>query len=36
VTWGGWQVPTLVEVAVGAVPGLVMPVVAIAAFNSGE
>lgn len=36
VTWGGWQVPTLVEVAVVAVLGLVMLVVAIAEFSSGE
>jgi ABC-2 type transport system permease protein len=36
VTWGGWQVPTLVEVAVVAVIGLVMLAVAIAEFSSGE
>jgi ABC-2 type transport system permease protein len=36
VTWNGWRVPTLLEVAVVAVLGLVMLGVAIAEFNKSE
>jgi ABC-2 type transport system permease protein len=36
VTWNGWRVPTLVEVAVVAVLGLVMLAVAIAQFSKTE
>jgi ABC-2 type transport system permease protein len=36
VTWDGWRVPTLLEVAVVAVLGLVMLCVAIAEFNKSE
>jgi ABC-2 type transport system permease protein len=36
ITWGGWRVPTLLEVAVVAVIGLVMLGVAIAEFSSTE
>jgi ABC-2 type transport system permease protein len=36
VTWNGWRVPTLVEVALVAVIGLVMLTVAIAAFSKSD
>ncbi len=36
VTWNGWRVPTLLEVAVVAVLGLVMLGIAIAEFNKSE
>jgi ABC-2 type transport system permease protein len=36
VTWGGWHVPTLLEVGIVAVMGLVMLVVAIAEFSRTE
>jgi ABC-2 type transport system permease protein len=36
VTWDGWRVPTLLEVAVVAVLGLIMLCVAIAEFNRSE
>jgi ABC-2 type transport system permease protein len=36
VTWNGWRVPTLLEVAVVAVLGLVMLGVAITEFNKSE
>ncbi|HEY5049907.1 MAG TPA: ABC transporter permease [Acidothermaceae bacterium] len=36
VTWDGWRVPTLLEVAVVAVLGLVMLCIAIAEFNKSE
>jgi ABC-2 type transport system permease protein len=36
VTWNGWRVPTLVEVALVAVIGLVMLTIAIAAFSKSD
>jgi ABC-2 type transport system permease protein len=36
VTWNGWRVPTLVEVAMVAVIGLVMCSIAIAAFSKSD
>jgi ABC-2 type transport system permease protein len=36
VTWFGWRVPTLLEVAIVAVMGVVMLGIAIAEFNHGE
>jgi ABC-2 type transport system permease protein len=36
VTWGGWHVPTLLEVAVVAALGLIMLCVAIAEFSKTE
>ncbi len=36
ITWGGWHVPTLLEVAVVAVLGLVMLAIAIAEFSKSE
>jgi ABC-2 type transport system permease protein len=36
ITWDGWRVPTLLEVGVVAVIGLVMLGVAIAEFNKTE
>jgi ABC-2 type transport system permease protein len=36
VTWNGWHVPTLLEVALVAVIGIVMLCIAVAQFNRGE
>jgi ABC-2 type transport system permease protein len=36
VTWGGWHVPTLLEVAIVALMGLIMLAVAIAEFSKTE
>jgi ABC-2 type transport system permease protein len=36
VTWNGWRVPTLVEIALVAVIGLVMLTIAIAAFSKSD
>jgi ABC-2 type transport system permease protein len=36
VTWGGWRVPTLLEVALVAVIGLVMLAIAIAEFSESD
>jgi ABC-2 type transport system permease protein len=36
VTWGGWRVPTLLEIAVVAVIGLIMLAIAIAEFSKSD